>query len=177
MTQLSVVFGPERRRAQSHRCTAAVLRHTKSLSNHFALLPRIHQGPVSVLAGYSALFISAPGSYLLSPGSQMKCIFPPKKGTSDCVCVFWVGIFFFLCLFSFIGALHRPFFFIPLTKHYLLGCLLCYTGKNPICAVLHGSVKTFCRLSRLSPAQSSSAVSSGGLSFKIFLFFPPKKYR
>lgn len=50
----------------------AAPRHTKSLSNHFALLPRSHRGPVSVLAGCLTLFISASGSYLLSPGPRIK---------------------------------------------------------------------------------------------------------
>lgn len=140
-----------------------MLRHTKSLSNHFALLPRNHRGPVSVLAGYSALFISAPGSYLLSPGSQMKCFFPPKN-------MRYFGWHFMS--FQFIGALHRPFFFIPLTKHYLLGCLsLCYTGRNPICVVLHGSVKN---LSPIVAAESSSVQFScfiWRLELQIFPFF------
>lgn len=83
-------FWPKRSRAQSHRCTTAVLRHTKSLNNHFALLPRSHRGPVSVLAGYSALFISAPGSYLLSPGSQMKCFFLPKREDQIACLAFYV---------------------------------------------------------------------------------------
>uniref|UniRef100_G3Q5I3 Uncharacterized protein n=1 Tax=Gasterosteus aculeatus TaxID=69293 RepID=G3Q5I3_GASAC len=50
-------FWPWRSRARSHRCTTAALRRTTSLSNHFAPLPRIHWGPVSVLAGCSARFI------------------------------------------------------------------------------------------------------------------------
>lgn len=108
-----------------------LLRHTKSLSNHFALLPRSHRGPVSVLAGYSALFISAPGSYLLSPGSQLKCFFLPKKGRSDKMSKKNTHAM----SFQFIGVLHRPFFFIPLTKQHLLGCLsLLHREKSYLCS-------------------------------------------
>lgn len=86
-----------------------MLRHTKSLSNHFALLPRSHRGPVSILAGYSALFISAPGSYLLSPGSQMKCFSLKRKDQIACVLY---SFYFSEALaesFQFISVLHRHF--------------------------------------------------------------------
>lgn len=153
MIKLSVAFffSP----ARSHRCSAAVLRHTKSLSNHFALSPLSHRGPVSVLAGYSALFISAPGSYLLSPGSQMKLFFLPKREDQIALGVVFFSLFLRPWPFKssqFISVPHRRFlFFITLSKLYLLGgrCI----ERNPIYVLLHGRIKTFHDRSELSPAR------------------------
>lgn len=140
MTELSEVCS-QRSRAQSHRCSAAVLRHTKSLSHHFALLPRIHRGPVSVLAGYSALFISAPGPYLLSPGSQMKC-------------------FFFLMVrpwqvLSGYRWTSQDFFFFPSSfsqSSISLAASLCYIGRNAISILLRGSIENHRSIIQLGPA-------------------------
>lgn len=100
-------FRPAGNAAQSRRCDAAALRRTDSLSNHFALLPRSHQGPFSVLVGCSTLFISAPGSYLPSPGSRTKALYflipthppystlshPPKKSVDKIEGFYSLGLF------------------------------------------------------------------------------------
>lgn len=73
--------------ARSHRCAAAAQAGTESLSNHFALLPRSHRGPVSLLARYPALFICTTDSYLLSPGPRIRCfsiLFPNSEDQISC---------------------------------------------------------------------------------------------
>lgn len=139
MTELSEVCS-QRSRAQSHRCSAAVLRHTKSLSHHFALLPRIHRGPVSVLAGYSALFISAPGPYLLSPGSQTKCFFFLMVRPWQVLSGYrWTSQdFFFPSSFS--------------QSSISLAASLCYIGRNAISILLRGSIENHRSIIQLGPA-------------------------
>lgn len=131
--------------------SAAVHRRTQSLRHHFALLPTIHRGPVSVLAEYLAFHQH---SWLIpaSPGLHIKRFLyisiPTLKGRLD------LSAFFF----SVSLQLADSSLYSPKTQ-----CLLGFVCLgNPICIVLHGTKskkkKVFVDF-WLRPAQNTSMQS------------------